>query len=107
MAAHALSAESAMEKFGTDDIEREQDRLDTEFAVMHPDMQLGKALLALTRRRHPLLPFLREAAQMNKAGGQPGAPGQPGLPSISGGPPGGLPHAERGMPPNMAMPPGL
>jgi hypothetical protein len=106
-----ISKETAREKLGVDDIEREEERIDHEFALTHPNMAMAKAMLALSKRRHPLLPFLREAAMLEKLGGGQGGPpgmsGQPGMPSIAGGPPGGLETGARGMPPGMPIPPGL
>lgn len=100
-----LSKQKVRELLGEDQPDREEERIDEEFAVTHPTLQMARALRAMTRRRHPLLPYLREAAAMEKAGGTP--PGPVGMPSVGGGDPGGLPVAARGMPPGMPMPPGL
>jgi hypothetical protein len=103
LAAGVNSKETTRELLGTPEPEKEETRIDDEFAVT-------RALLGMTKRRNPLLPFLREAAAMEKQQqqGMGGPPGMVGLPSAPGVPPGGgEPSVERGMPPGMRMPPGL
>lgn len=103
--AGVISRETARDKLGTAEPDLEEERVDAEFALTHPALQLARAMLAMTRRNHPLLPFLREAAQLEQA--QRARPGPTGMPSIAGGPPGGLPHAMRGLPPDLPQLPGM
>lgn len=109
--AGVLSRKTTRDKLSVAEPDAEEEQVDAEFALTHPSMQMGRAMLALERIGHPLLVFLREAAQLEamqkQQGGQPGMSGPPGMPSIAGGPPGGLETGARGMPPGQPMPPGL
>jgi len=106
--AGVLSRKTTRDKLSVAEPDAEEEQVDAEFALTHPSMQMARAMLVLSRRLHPLLPFLREAAQMEALQKQQGGPpGQPGMPSIAGGPPGGLETGARGMPPGQPMPPGL